>query len=103
MSTGDGNYLAVRDYLVEHGWIKGDMYSDWAADTPAACLVGAFEKAYPLGAQRVSLADIIRENYGDRVADTPFPVSRFNDHPDTTWQDIEMVLEKAQAKLEESV
>jgi hypothetical protein len=50
------------------------------------------------------LVEIIREQFPDRANPAHAPadaVTMFNDHDDTTWDDIEMVLEKAIVRVEE--
>jgi isocitrate lyase len=73
------------------------------------CLLGAYGKithdsaAYyatrmPRTAYIRRLAEIIREQYPERIADEMTVmnmVTSFNDHPETTYEDIRIVLEKS--------
>src|ERR1700674_1438787 len=41
------------------------------------------------------IAATIREQYGERCGVTHIGIGGFNDHPDTTWPDVERIMEKA--------
>lgn len=53
------------------------------------------------------LADIIRENYPDRLPTFSYDdngiIMHFNDHPDTTFEDVERVFEKAEVAWDERI
>ena len=99
--------------LARNGWVKG-RFSD---EEGRHCLQGALYEAHqcqPRTPGRLGrslpgeLADDIRlvnetvaAQYPDRVG--AVGVSRFNDHPDTTIDDIVRVLEKAAVRRDELV
>lgn len=49
-----------------------------------------------------ALDDAIRAHFGERVyeGDTPKNIAAFNDHPDTTWDDLKKVFTEAMAHRE---
>lgn len=93
-------------------WIKGDY---WSGDS--MCLVGALAEFLYHGdtaadtvnrdATAKAMAAIITEQYPDRISSVDVAygagnkIIDFNDHPDTTWMDVDRVLEKLAVKLEE--
>lgn len=97
----------VAEYLDEHGWHQGALYST----DGSACLIGATLRVFGLeeGAPAVR-----GERYGDALdaietavqrlfpTRAPFggmmhPIARFNDHADTTREDVNLVLKHAAA------
>lgn len=92
----DNPFEKVLDRLREKGWCKGGF------DGPdgSHCIVGAF-RGFLSMARLQSLEGILREQYPDRIAGRLCPIPNFNDHPDTTFADVERVLEKAAIKWEE--
>src|SRR4051794_21517307 len=92
------------------GWRKGGMYGE----DGSACLVGAIDRVLSRkqeGSTRSSSAcfvvagktilPVIREQFPDRLKpyrNSPTnSTARFNDHPDTTLDDVILVCEKARA------
>jgi hypothetical protein len=106
----------IRDaieVLLRRGWAQ-DSFTD---DEGRHCLQGALYETYglaPLTARRTpcpvsgELADDIRllnrviaEQYPDRTGGVG--ISRFNDHPETTVDDVLRVMEKAAVARDEAV
>lgn len=100
------------EVLARRGWTQG-TFTD---DAGRHCLQGALHEAYGCqprrpGERTVSQAElaadlrlvneIIASEYPERVG--AVGVSRFNDHPDTTIDDIVRVLEKSAVRRDESV
>lgn len=88
--------------LRERGWCQGG-YVD---ETGARCIEGALLKVAehnidtiadsPYKEDRVAIAGVIRDElYPDEGFFSTKRVSKFNDHPATTFADVERVLEKA--------
>lgn len=96
---------AALEVLRRDGWCKGK----WTAPTGEHCISGAAIEAgtslYQPGPHGDctsfghALYDVIDEQFPDR----PMSVVGFNDHKDTTFADVELVLEKAALKLDEAV
>lgn len=81
-------------------WIKDDLGNHSANNTPV-CLLGAMISVVAPGRTYLAIRDTIRDEYPDRAL-TPIPgcpdrcsIPSFNNHPDTTWDDITRVLTKA--------
>lgn len=98
----DNPFEKVLDRLREFGWIKGRYHKD-----EASCLLGAsIHTSTTRWFTNNDISDnslikaIIDAEYPDRVEPDTQVVS-FNDHPDTTFADVERVLEKAAVKWEE--
>ena len=94
----DNPFEKVLDRLREKGWCK-DQYGDLATGpnciAGAALAEGVFEHGYwGENPTAIQLEAVIREQYG-------MVIPAFNDHPDTTFSDVERVLEKAAVKWEE--
>lgn len=103
--------LTPLDYLRAHGWCKK------ANEAPdgSLCINGAVNLWDGLSAWNYetrkrspralafgeALRDVILEQYPDRSA--AGLAWLFNDHADTTLDDVELVLEKAWIKVEEAV
>lgn len=116
----------VRQTLGPDGerWLKGALHN---ADHTRWCLIGAIEESIAKALERPehvascafirwaeerndrvvrlcsALDTIIEEQYPDRHDDELDVIPGFNDHPATVWQDIEAVLDKAEAALSERV
>lgn len=85
-------------------WIKGSYVGegDGVCLSMACTLVERYLDDFnvlAIGVIEARIGKIIAEQYFDRVDDlaqfnASIPV--FNDHPDTTWDDIEVVLDKAE-------
>lgn len=83
------------------GWRKGD-YGRWDKPDGAVCVLGACRRVAsrsglsPLAGERsvvTTLDGIVQNDYPDRAS----LVDTFNDHPDTTLDDVIAVVEKARA------
>ena len=102
----DNPFEKVLDRLREKGWHKGSYGTQFGPN----CLVGGIKiiNGLPTTLRMIShpqvelLSNIIYEQFRDRAVDGPMTcVPNFNDHPDTTFPDVERVLEKAAVKWEE--
>lgn len=95
-------------------WIKGNLYDDDGGR--GSCLLGAFSRVGVSWASYDDIGinavkDIIRDQYPERCNDsggvpitsTNFPIPNFNDHPDTIFDDVRVVMEKAAIKLDEAI
>lgn len=106
----------TKDFLGSSGWGKGAYRNN-----DGYCLVGGLRQAasgdlcmsqgsdYHNAAAK--LYDVISNEYSDRIriphADMQYAgpldyIIAFNDHQDTEFTDVERVLEKASARLDES-
>lgn len=105
MAETEGTLTAL-DVLRRDGWHQGDYASN---DSPRSrvCVLGAANRAAGRYATdeigldlewEAAVRDVISEQFPDRAV----MVHNFNDHPDTTFADVELVLEKAQIRLDES-
>lgn len=99
--------------LARRGWTQGQFTDDKGAH----CLQGALYEAYgcvprspgslghtltgELAADIRLLNETIAAEYPDRVG--AVGISRFNDHPETTIDDVVRVLEKSAVRRDESV
>ena len=107
----------AKQILDEKGWIKGD-YENLVDDAHPRgyCLVGAIGEVLGTVALAESglctesnlLLEVIKEQYPDRCLHRAtgtdyFDIPTFNDHEDTTRADIDLVLEKAIARADETV
>lgn len=97
-------YRAVAERLQTKGWHKGSA-GGYAGPN---CLVGA---AYCIGADLsvvrhayffVGLDETIREQFPERIR-IQESIAAFNDHEETTFEDVMLVLEKAAIRVEERV
>ena len=94
----DNPFEKVLDRLREKGWTK----KQFGESEGPNCIRGA------AGYSGLSvwtdvigpLRPIVQAEYKDRLGDTEI-IAGFNDHPDTTFSDVERVLEKAAVKWEE--
>jgi hypothetical protein len=99
--SGDGNPIeAVRERL-DGGklWYKGDAF-----DPRSSNRVCVIEACSQVAAWRVSLLldNVVQEQFPDRGHATLRPAAAFNDHPDTTWADVDLVLDKAARRWDET-
>jgi len=83
-------------------WCKQRLY-----DGDKACVIGAISvtnRGRMFRALRAVDA-VVREQYPDRagISGLLTGVGDFNDHPDTTWADVDLVLDKAARRLDEQV
>lgn len=102
MIETDNPFEKVLDRLREKGWQKG-----WFGDHRGPnCLVGAHMNTYCSTIKQFkqwtdNLIPILLAQYPDRIKGSMAEIPNFNDHPDTTFTDVERVLEKAAVKWEE--
>lgn len=74
------------------GWLYYHDAQNHQSNVHSSCNVETF---------RMVLADIAEEQFPDRVTDLLDHIIEVNDHPDTTEDDIMMILEKAEVRMEE--
>jgi hypothetical protein len=93
----------VRDRL-DGGrlWLKGSE-GDWQRTDTPVCLLGACASVASDQADAVphEIREVIGEQFPERF--TFKGVDEFNDFPETTWPDVQLVLEKASALFDERV
>lgn len=92
----DNPFEKVLDRLREKGWCKNELGGKEGPN----CLLGGFIQANIPCHVKESLRPILTEQYGDRMNHAKY-ISRFNNHPDTTFSDVERVMEKAAIQWEE--
>ena len=102
MAETDNPFEKVLDRLREKGWHKGSF----GHESGPNCIVGAGLLSEAITADATGywgsspvvhlLVGVIAEHYNQTGG-----VAHFNDHPDTTFEDVERVLEKAAVKWEE--
>lgn len=105
MTETDNPFEKVLDRLKEKGWRQGD----YGPKQGPNCLVGGLlvvtgKKVHEsYGSKESQLLDkVVTEHYSDRaIVGNMTHIPNFNDHPDTTFTDVERVLEKAAVKWEE--
>lgn len=95
----DNPFEKVLDRLREKGWMQGRF----GGPNGPNCIYGA---AGNVGVSNdiEAVLDVIETQFPDRMKDKAsyhHPGPHFNDHPDTTFTDVERVLEKAAVKWEE--
>lgn len=103
-------YREMLDDLDRHGWYQGDSYEDWDhVQTSPACLVGSRDRV--IGTERYSarvkdvttrMSALIRQRYPERMVSLQHPVTTFNDHKDTTEEDVKLLLKELDAEEEAS-
>lgn len=87
------------EVLRRDGWYKGGLQDARGA----RCINGALMVA---PSSILHISGVILEQFPDRVklyANGSPSIAFFNDHPDTTFADVELVLEKAQIRYDEAV
>lgn len=101
----------ITELRKPHGWVKGTLGS-WSWPDGGVCLVGAIRRVlffnpagYYVGGMRNAqgvMERIVREQFPERVRHMGGTVTpRFNDHPDTTLDDVILVCEKARANADD--
>jgi len=87
--------MSILDILNSDNWRK-----DKEADKDTPCLgIAMNEAGLASNHAHNAVATIIKEQYPDRANSTGMgTIVHFNDHPDTTWEDIERVVQKFEAK-----
>lgn len=107
MTNTDNPIEAVRARL-DGGrkWHKGG----WGDGAGNVCLLGAvieLNDTCDVTAEERLLSEVVTEQYADRLpglgVDGVRLVPEFNDHPDTTWPDVDLVLDKAARRWDEQV
>lgn len=94
----DNPFEIVLDRLREKGWQKGDFGPSEGPN----CIYGAITAVeVNFHAVDASVVKIVGEQFSDRTLLKEHKGVAFNDHPDTTFTDVERVLEKAAVKWEE--
>lgn len=101
--------LTPLDVLKRDGWSKG-----WSGAAGSRCIVNACDQVAVVWASEASVTGdwseppywlervfrVVAEQFPDRLiedADEGVALGYFNDHPETSFADIELVLEKAAA------
>jgi hypothetical protein len=99
-----GSADKIREYLDKNGWIQEEMFGWSKAEMlpgyyRSACLIGAASETGVMGDYITIniIVNVIEEQYSDRLtSESPqCSIVQFNDHPDTTYDDVILVLEKA--------
>lgn len=85
------------DLLRKNGWVKRPGTAELHGENCIVTALGAVTKGR-FGADRNSVATVLKEQYGWTES-----VGRWNDDPDTTFADVERVMEKAEMKRLEEV
>ena len=100
-------YSEVNALITDENWNKGSATQNWGEGKTcllgwkSIALYGTVTKAYIDDEYNSKIASIISEQFYDRintkVIDSNAYIITFNDHDDTTLDDIRLVLEKADA------
>lgn len=97
----DNPFEKVLDRLREKGWAKGRGGDSHGPN----CIIGALGRELSTSLTKIAesfLAPVILDQYPGQLTKRGSRILvRFNDHPDTTFTDVERVLEKAAVKWEE--
>jgi hypothetical protein len=108
------------EVLAERGWNQGGLvgaggrvcalgalsiacYGNPHLDTEGMTHSARTSAHQAMGEAWLQAADVVKEQFPERVVGvgTDLPLARFNDHPDTTLDDVILVLEKAAVRAEE--
>lgn len=93
----------VIDYINEKGWHKGDL----VGKDGSVCIIGAIqhcghfnELADELDVLDERIQPAVEKLFPDRFKPGRLlhPVAKFNDHPDTTREDVMLVLKHAKGE-----
>ena len=94
-NNNESVYLATLRLIEERGWVSGVPHGPngevcLAVGYTAACGKGALDLYRDKNASEayIRLAGLIRDQYDMQLVD-------FNDHPDTTFEDVALVLKRA--------
>lgn len=98
---GDGTKVReALDLLRRDGWCKGKGFDEKGRH----CIVGAGISVHYSAEDALALHAVAREQYPDRIGWTTLAsAAAFNDHAETTFEDVERVMEKAALRLDEAV
>lgn len=100
-TSGGGNpFREGLEVLREKGWCQGAIEDDKGRK----CAIGGLLLTNPTTNSLPFLAEITEELFPDRYRiSNKHPVAIFNDHPHTTFEDVEAVFEKAAVRWDERV
>lgn len=94
--------MKLRDVLkTEEQWTKGAFARNAngePVDTDSGvcfCISGAILKCFPFSDTYSKICDVIKQNYRHRIGYPTDVVTYFNDHPETTFDDVCKVIELA--------
>lgn len=95
-------YRAVAERLEQRGWLQGTSGPEEGPN----CLMAANRLTNGKDQDQIrkfvnDVRPIIVEQFPERVAFECFGVAQFNDHPNTTFEDVILVLDKAALQFEE--
>lgn len=97
------SFDAIAERLKQRGWKKGSRGNALGPN----CLMGAnvyLPQGQTVSSFRAGILPVIIEQFPERKdEDGYYSVVAFNDHADTTLDDVLMVLDKAQRKVDEAV
>lgn len=92
----------ILDLLKSSGWCKGNSVRyNGVTRKHEYCLLGAAQQlGFTQRLTGIKLAPVVTEQFPERVesalrSNPAHVVVTFNDHPETTFEDVQMVLEKA--------
>lgn len=88
--------MSIFDVLTKDNWRQGSINVDHDTPCLGIAMVDCDQGSDPAWD---AMSSIIKSEYPERVGD-PGSISvimNFNDHPDTTWDDIEWVVQKYEA------
>lgn len=97
----DNPFRKALEGWTEDQWIKGDATRTVGARITGMCLIGRISVMCPGQIAKADpiLRPLVKEQFPGRAHG---PVD-FNDHPDTTFEDVCQVLEKAAVRWDEQI
>lgn len=101
----------MKEYLQQNGWYQGGYYQRDLEGKAAVCLLGAYHcvtetDTSSFRAQETEvIAEVIAEQFPERILtkDLFDVITTFNDSWETTFEDVEVVLDKAAVRLDDAV
>lgn len=88
----------VIDYINEKGWHQGEL----VGEDGSVCVIGAVQlcghfNALMYGGALERIKSAVEQVFPERAKSGGFihPIAKFNDHPDTTREDVMLVLKHA--------
>lgn len=105
-------FLRSLDGWTREGWIKGAMYrwEHYVGEIDGWCSLGRLDQAcnnsYGYVEAWQTLGRVFNDLFPDRLGENPEfedPIPMVNDHPDTTFEDIQAAFEKAAVRWEEQI